>query len=300
MKKDVGLFLKGFAMGAANVIPGVSGGTIAFISGIYERLIKSLKSFDFSILNLLMHGHFREVVGKTDLKFLSILFSGITLSIFSLAHLLEYILKDYETFTLAFFFGLVAASILGVGRQIGKFSLGVIITFFIGYSVAVSIAFITPLEANDHWAYVVLCGMVAISSMILPGLSGSYVLLLMGNYVLMLQSISHLNFKFLIPFVLGCLLGVVMFSRIFNYFFDHFQDATISLLTGFVVGSLLIIWPWKTTHYIEIENREKAAGYDWYFPSFDTEMIIGVGLMLLGFIVVSGIEHLGKKANSQG
>ena len=295
MKKEVGLFLKGFAMGAANVIPGVSGGTVAFISGIYERLIKALKSFDLLILNLLMQGHFREVVGKTDLKFLSILFSGIAMSIFSLANLLEYIIKDYEIFTLAFFFGLVVASSLGVGRQIGKFSLGVLITFFIGYSVATSVAFMTPLEANDHWAYVVLCGVVAISSMILPGLSGSYVLLLMGNYVLMLQSISHLDFKFLIPFVLGCLLGLITFSRILNYFFDHFQDATISLLTGFVVGSLLIIWPWKRTYYINIETREKAVGYDWYFPSFDSEMIIGVGLMLLGFIVVSGIERLGGK-----
>ena len=295
MKKEAGLFLKGFAMGAANVIPGVSGGTVAFISGIYERLIKALKSFDLLILNLLMQGHFREVVGKTDLKFLSILFSGIVMSVFSLANLLEYIIKDYEIFTLAFFFGLVVASSLGVGRQIGKFSLGVLITFLIGYSVAISVAFITPLEANDHWAYVVLCGMVAISSMILPGLSGSYVLLLMGNYVLMLQSISHLDFKFLIPFVFGCILGLVTFSRILNYFFDHFQDATISLLTGFVVGSLLIIWPWKRTHYIKIENWEKAVGYDWYFPSFDSEMIIGVGLMLFGFIVVSGIERLGEK-----
>ena len=295
MKKEAGLFLKGFAMGAANVIPGVSGGTIAFITGIYERLIKALKSFDFSILNLLMQGHFREVLEKTDLKFLSILFSGIALSIFSLAHLLEYIIKGYETFTLSFFFGLIVASSLGVGRQIGKFSLGVLITFLIGYSGAVSVAFITPLEANDHWAYVMLCGVVAISSMILPGLSGSYVLLLMGNYVLMLQSISHLNFKFLIPFVLGCLLGVVIFSRILNYFFDHFHDATLSLLTGCVVGSLLIIWAWKTTHFIKIETREKVVGYDWYFPSFDFDMIIGVGLMVLGFILVSGIERLGEK-----
>ena len=295
MKKEAGLFLKGFAMGAANVIPGVSGGTIAFISGIYERLIKALKSFDLSILKLFRQGHFREIVGKTDLKFLSILFSGIALSIFSLAHILEYIIKYYETFTLAFFFGLVVASSLGVGRQISKFSLSVLITFCIGCSFAVSVALLTPMEANDHWAYVVLCGIVAVSSMILPGLSGSYVLLLMGNYALMLQSISHLNFKFLIPFVLGCLLGLIIFSRLLNYFFDHFQDATISLLTGFVVGSLLIIWPWKTTHYIKIETREKAIGYDWYFPSFDYEMIIGVGLILLGFIVVSGIERLGTK-----
>ena len=295
MKKEAGLFLKGFAMGAANVIPGVSGGTIAFISGIYERLIKALKSFDLSILKLFRQGHFREIVGKTDLKFLSILFSGIALSIFSLAHILEYIIKYYETFTLAFFFGLVVASSLGVGRQISKFSLSVLITFCIGCSFAVSVALLTPMEANDHWAYVVLCGIVAVSSMILPGLSGSYVLLLMGNYALMLQSISHLNFKFLIPFVLGCLLGLIIFSRLLNYFFDHFQDATISLLTGFVVGSLLIIWPWKTTHYIKIETREKAVGYDWYFPSFDYEMIIGVGLILLGFIVVSGIERLGTK-----
>ncbi|MDA9906161.1 DUF368 domain-containing protein [Cyclobacteriaceae bacterium] len=295
MKNAAGLFLKGVAMGAANVIPGVSGGTIAFISGIYERLIKALKSFDLSLLSLLMQGQFRQVAEKTDLKFLSILFSGIAVSIFSLAHLLEYALQFYEVFTLAFFFGLIVASTLGVGRQISKFSLGVLITFLIGFVMAISIAFLTPAAANDHWLYVILCGMVAISSMILPGLSGSYILLLMGNYVLMLQSISQFHFKFLIPFALGCLLGLVIFSRLLSYLFDHFKEATISLLTGFVAGSLLIIWPWKTTNYITIEARQKAVGYDWYFPSFDADLLIGTVLMLLGFVVVSGIERLGAK-----
>ena len=232
---------------------------------------------------------------KTDLKFLTILFSGIAVSIFSLARLLEYALQFYEVFTLAFFFGLIVASTLGVGRQISKFSLGILTTFLIGFIMAISIAFLTPAAANDHWLYVILCGVVAISSMILPGLSGSYILLLMGNYVLMLQSISHFHFKFLIPFALGCLLGLVIFSRLLSYLFDHFKEVTISLLTGFVAGSLLIIWPWKTTNYITIEARQKAIGYDWYFPSFDADLLIGTVLMLLGFAVVSGIERLGAK-----
>ena len=242
-----------------------------------------------------MQGQFRQVTEKTDLKFLSILFSGIAVSVFSLAYLLEYALQFYEVFTLAFFFGLIVASTLGVGRQISKFSLGVLTTFVIGFIVAISIAFLTPAAANDHWLYVILCGLVAISSMILPGLSGSYILLLMGNYVLMLQSISHFHFKFLIPFALGCLLGLVIFSRLLNYLFNHFKEVTISLLTGFVAGSLLIIWPWKTTNYITIEARQKAIGYDWYFPSFDADFLIGTVLMLLGFAVVFGIERLGAK-----
>jgi putative membrane protein len=295
VKNAAGLFLKGVAMGAANVIPGVSGGTIAFISGIYERLIKALKSFDLSLLPLLMQGRFSQIAEKTDLKFLTILFSGIAVSIFSLARLLEYTLQFYEVFTLAFFFGLIVASTLGVGRQISKFSLGILIAFLIGFIMAISIAFLTPAAANNHWLYVILCGMVAMSSMILPGLSGSYILLLMGNYVLMLQSISHFHFKFLIPFALGCLLGLVIFSRLLSYLFDHFKEATISLLTGFVAGSLLIIWPWKTTNYITIEARQKAVGYDWYFPNFDADLLIGTVLMLLGFVVVSGIERLGVK-----
>ena len=295
MKNAAGLFLKGVAMGAANVIPGVSGGTIAFISGIYERLIKALKSFDLSLLPLLMQGRFSQIAEKTDLKFLTILFSGIAVSIFSLARLLEYTLQFYEVFTLAFFFGLIVASTLGVGRQISKFSLGILIAFLIGFIMAISIAFLTPAAANNHWLYVILCGMVAMSSMILPGLSGSYILLLMGNYVLMLQSISHFHFKFLIPFALGCLLGLVIFSRLLSYLFDHFKEVTISLLTGFVAGSLLIIWPWKTTNYITIEARQKAVGYDWYFPNFDADLLIGTVLMLLGFVVVSGIERLGAK-----
>jgi putative membrane protein len=242
-----------------------------------------------------MQGQFRQVTEKIDLKFLSILFSGIAVSIFSLAHLLEFALQFYEVFTLAFFFGLIVASTLGVGRQISKLSLGVLTTFLIGFVMAISIAFLTPAAANDHWLYVILCGVVAISSMILPGLSGSYILLLMGNYVLMLQSISHFHFKFLVPFALGCLLGLVIFSRLLSYLFDHFKEVTISLLTGFVAGSLLIIWPWKTTNYITIEARQKAIGYDWYFPSYDADLLIGTVLMMLGFAVVFGIERLGAK-----
>ena len=156
------------------------------------------------------------------------------------------------------------------------------------------LAFLTPATANDHWLYILLCGIVAISSMILPGLSGSYVLLLMGNYVLMLQAIVDLNVKILIPFGLGCILGLAIFSRVLSYLFDHFKNATISLLTGFVAGSLLIIWPWKTTNYLMINEKQKAIGYDWNLPVIDQEFFIAIGLMAVGFLIVYGIDKLGR------
>ena len=281
-------------MGAANVIPGVSGGTVAFISGIYERLIKALKSFDLQIVKLLFKGRFSELRKKTDLLFLLILFAGIGLSVLSLAGVLEHAFEYYERLTLAFFFGLILASIIGVGRQISEFHLGIVVAFVVGFLVALLLAFLTPATANDNWLYILLCGIVAISSMILPGLSGSYVLLLMGNYVLMLQAIVDLNVKILIPFGLGCILGLAIFSRVLSYLFDHFKNATISLLTGFVAGSLLIIWPWKTTNYLMINEKQKAIGYDWNLPVIDQEFFIAIGLMAVGFLIVYGIDKLGR------
>ena len=281
-------------MGAANVIPGVSGGTVAFISGIYERLIKALKSFDLQIVKLLFKVRFSELRKKTDLLFLLILFAGIGLSVLSLAGVLEHAFEYYERLTLAFFFVLILASIIGVGRQISEFHLGIVVAFVVGFLVALLLAFLTPATANDHWLYILLCGIVAISSMILPGLSGSYVLLLMGNYVLMLQAIVYLNVKILIPFGLGCILGLAIFSRVLSYLFDHFKNATISLLTGFVAGSLLIIWPWKTTNYLMINEKQKAIGYDWNLPVIDQEFFIAIGLMAVGFLIVYGIDKLGR------
>lgn len=286
-------------MGAANVIPGVSGGTIAFITGIYERFIHALKSIDLTAVKLLFSFKFKELFDRVDALFLLIILSGVGISILSLANVLEWAFLNYETLTLAFFFGLIIASVLGVGRQVGRWTLPVIIALLIGISIAVFIAFLPPAESNSAVWYIFLCGVVAVCSMILPGLSGSYILLLMGNYLLVLQAISSFDLKIIVPLAVGCAVGLAAFSRLLSYLFEHAKDLTIALLTGFVIGSLLIIWPWKLTHYQQItEEKLKAVGYEWLLPSIDGSFFIALSLMVLGFLLVYGMEKAAAGKNA--
>lgn len=287
MKIYIGWVMKGLAMGAANIIPGVSGGTIAFITGIYERLINALKSFDLEAIKLLFSGNWKEFSNKTDLTFLACIFLGIAIGIIGLAKVLVFAFDNYEVYTLAFFFGLIIASIIGVGKQISKFSIVSILGLCIGIIIAGGIAFLPPAEANPSFVYLTICGMAAICSMILPGLSGSYILLLMGNYLLVVQAINDLNIGILAPIAVGCVLGMLVFSRILSYLFKHFKDLTISLLTGFVIGSLAIIWPWKVTQYITLDNgKQKTSGYEWFLPEIGTEFVIALSLAIIGFLIV--------------
>ncbi len=296
MKQYLSLFLKGLAMGAANVIPGVSGGTIAFITGIYQRLIDALKAFDLNALKLLLSGDFKVFANKTDLYFLIAIFAGIAVSILSLARVLSYCLEFYEVYTMAFFFGLIIASIFGVGRDISAFNASNILFLLLGVCIAGSIAILPPAEASASFIYLTLCGVVAICSMILPGLSGSYILFLMGNYLLVMEAVGNLNFAVLAPVMLGCLVGFILFSRLLSYLFGNFRDQTVSILTGFVAGSLVIIWPWKITEYMILENgKKKPVGYDWFFPAIDTSFFIAFGLVVIGFVIVWGIERAASR-----
>ncbi|MEP0365732.1 MAG: DUF368 domain-containing protein [Cyclobacteriaceae bacterium] len=292
MNQYLGFFLKGVAMGAANVIPGVSGGTIAFITGIYERLINSLKSFDIGALRLLLTGDWKVFTLKTDLYFLLSILLGVAVSILSFAKVLEWSFANYEIYTLAFFFGLIIASIFGVGKQISSFSLGNMISLLIGVAIAAGIAFLPPAEPNASFVYLVVCGAVAISSMILPGLSGSYILLLMGNYVLVIGAISALEISILLPIAIGCIVGLLLFAQLLSYLFRNFKDITISLLTGFVAGSLAIIWPWKITTYMTLaDGKEKATGYSWFLPELDAAFAIALMFALVGFFIVWWMER---------
>lgn len=278
-------------MGAANVIPGVSGGTVAFITGIYERLINALKNIDLEAIKLLFSDNFRAFAIKIDLSFLVILFLGVFVSILSLAKALEIAFEQYEILTLSFFFGLIIASVITVSRQIGSISMTVVISFIIGASIAIGIAFLPPAQPNDSFIYLTLCGVVAVCSMILPGLSGSYILLLMGNYVLVLKAISSLDVKVLIPVALGCVAGLIVLSRLLSYLFKKFKDATIAVLSGFVAGSLLIIWPWKTAIMEELAGKEKAVGYIWKMPELDLQFVYSILLIVVGFFLVYWMER---------
>ncbi len=283
-------------MGVANVIPGVSGGTVAFITGIYERLINALKSIDLQSLKLLFSGDVREFSKRISLNFLATLFLGVFVGILSLAKLLELAFEYYEVCTLAFFFGLILASIVAVTKQVDAFTVGTAVSFLIGTAIAISMAFLPPAQPNGSFIYLVLCGVAAVASMILPGLSGSYILLLMGNYSLVLRAVSSFDFSILIPMVAGCVIGLIALSRLLSYFFQNLKNQTIGVLAGFVAGSLLIIWPWKTSLTASFDGKEKTIGYTWNLPEIDAQLLVASFLMLLGFTLVFWMEkHANKR-----
>ncbi len=304
MKHYLILLLKGFGMGAANVIPGVSGGTIALVTGIYEQLINSLKSFNLQAIKLLFSGRFKSFIEHTQLKFLVSVFSGTALSIVTLAKLLEFFFTKNEQLVWSFFFGLIIATIYYVGNMVKSWNISSFVFLVLGVVFASSLAFLKPVTQDDSFYYLIICGIVSVASMILPGLSGSYVLILMGNYkLIMLQSVSDpiSNLNILIPVVLGGIFGFLGLSHGISFVLKKFYNSTISLLTGFVVGSLLIIWPWK----IPLETivgrggELKVVSYSWVFPDLSlTENIFCLILIFLGIFVVWLIEYLGSKINS--
>jgi putative membrane protein len=302
------LFLKGVAMGAANVIPGVSGGTIAFITNIYEELIKSLKSFDIIAIGLLTRFRFRAFSRHVNLKFLIVLFSGVFLSIITLGRVLKYLFDNFSVLVWSFFFGLILASVYFVGKNISKWNAGSIISLITGTLIAVIIAYLNPANENSNMFYLFICGIIAMASMLLPGLSGSFVLILLGNYQLIfLEAVPDFNMKVLIPVVIGSGAGFIILSRVISYLLDNFRDSTIGLLTGFILGSLIIIWPWKQAVYLVNETgdivlkngKQIVESYQWYSPEILNSETWMAGLfILIGVIVVILIEGLAKLQKS--
>jgi putative membrane protein len=306
LKKYIVLALKGAGMGAANVIPGVSGGTVALITGIFEELINSIKSFDLEALKLLFTGKFKQFAEYVNLKFLLSIFLGVFISIVSLAKLLEFLFANYPIYIWAYFFGLILASIYFVGRTVHKWSAMVIITFIIGALFALYISFMSPANENDNFLYLMLCGVVAICSMILPGLSGSFVLILMGNYkLIVIDAITNMRFEILLPVLIGAGVGLVAFSHLLAWIYKRFRDETISTLTGFILGSLIILWPWKNSFDISgsiipvngvgafidangtVISDIKVFGYKQILPeNFDTTIIIALTFILTGIISI--------------
>ena len=283
-------------MGIANVIPGVSGGTIALITGIYEDLINSLKSFDNKALKLIISIDIQGFIKHTNLYFLIAVFGGSIVSVFSIASLFKYLLEDEkkEILVWAFFFGLIISSIYFVGKRITKWNTATIISLIIGTLVAISLSFITPASESDNLFFVFICGIIGISGMMLPGLSGSFILILMGNYeLLMVTAITELNILLLSVFFLGSVFGLMSFSHILSWVFKHYKNQTLALLTGFILGSLSIIWPWKeVAESIIIKGKEKIIAYNWYFPNeLNTETIIAILLMLGGILSVYALEN---------
>ena len=304
MKEYLSYFLKGMAVGIANIIPGVSGGTIALITGIFERLIDAIKSFDIKALKLLLSGNWKAFTEKTDFYFLLSLFTGVAGAIITLAKLFDYLFHHYPVYIWAYFFGLVLASVYYVGKTVEKWKTSVIISFLIGTAIAVAVSVINPAKENDSFIYLLLCGVVAVCSMILPGLSGSFVLILMGNYQLVaIRAINEMDFSVLIPVGIGAVVGLIAFSHVLSWVFKRYKDQTIAMLTGFILGSLSILWPWKEAVYLKndagefiMKHGEKiVAKYTVVFPAtINNEVILGFVFMVIGYMTIVLVERLAK------
>ena len=293
MKRYIILFFKGMAMGVANVIPGVSGGTIALITEIYEELINSLKSFDKKALELIISLDFSTFIQHTNLYFLLSVFGGSIASVFSIASLFKYLFLHSPILIWAFFFGLIIASIYFVGKRIRQWNSSSILSLIIGTLAALFLSFITPASENSNLFFVFLCGIIGISGMMLPGLSGSLILILMGNYeLLMVTAVTDLNILILSVFFLGSAFGLISFSHILSWVLKYYKKQTLSLLTGFILGSLSIIWPWKeVADSIIVKGKEKVIAYNWYFPNaLNTENILAFLLILVGIFSVYALE----------
>ena len=239
------LSLKGIAMGAADVVPGVSGGTIAFISGIYEELIESINQINLGALKILRKEGIKAFWNYINGTFFLFLFAGIIISIASLAKVVTYFLEVHPVLIWSFFFGLIVASVWLVGKTIKKWSLGVVLTLLIGTAIAFYISSIQSVANVDAKWYIFLSGAIAICAMILPGISGSFILVLMGTYHIVLEAVKSRDLMIIGLFAIGCLVGLLTFARLLKYLFNHFKEVTIALLTGFMIGSLYKVWPWK-------------------------------------------------------
>jgi putative membrane protein len=294
--------LKGMGMGAANVIPGVSGGTIALITGVFERVINAIKSFDGKAFSLFFKWRIRELFEHVDFYFLVALGSGMIISIVSLARIFKFLFASYPILIWAFFFGLILASVYYVGKTIGKWNSAVVVFFIVGAIIAILISFMNPATQNESFFYLFICGIVAVCSMILPGLSGSFVLILLGNYELvMIDAVNEGNISVLGPVILGGIVGIISLSHILSWVYKKFKDHTIAILTGFILGSLSILWPWKNEIYrmdelgnfILKDSNKIVQGYDLYFPeSISTEVILAFALAIAGFGVIALMEKM--------
>ena len=304
MKQYINYFIKGMAVGIANIIPGVSGGTIALITGIFERLINAIKSFDLKALQLLFKGNWKAFAQKTDFYFLLALFAGIVIAIVALARIFDFLFHHYPVYIWAYFFGLVLSSVYYVGKTVEKWKAATIVSFVVGTAFAIAISLINPATANDNFFYLILCGVVAICSMILPGLSGSFVLILMGNYQLIaIDAINNRDLGIIIPVGIGAVAGLIAFSHVLSWVFKRYKDQTIAMLTGFILGSLGILWPWKEPDYLTnaagefiMKHGEKViARYSMILPQqINTEVIFGIAFMILGILSIVVVEYLAQ------
>ena len=301
------LTLKGMAMGAADVVPGVSGGTIAFISGIYEELISTIDSINLSALKTLFKEGVKPFWRQINGTFLVFLFSGIILSIGLLSSIVIGLLSSHPILVWSFFLGLIIASIWLVGKTVTKWNVKTTFGLIIGTGIALWVSSIQTVASVDANWYIVLSGAIAICAMILPGISGSFILILLGSYHTVYGAIKDLNFMIIGLFGLGCILGLLSFSKVLKYLFTKFKNVTIAILTGFMIGSIYKVWPWKIKIgteplVVHSDGREDymmsnvlPGGYE-----DDSQLVLSILCLLIGIVLIVVLERVGPKEEKQG
>lgn len=292
MKNYLQWLIKGLAMGAADVVPGVSGGTLAFILGIYERLLAAISSIDTAAVKLLLKGRFSALWQHIDGTFLLCLFSGILLSIFSLANVISYLLEHRPVPLWAFFNGLILASLPVLLRSV-SWSAARLLLLVLGIVFAVAVGMLAPVQLQPAPYMFFLAGAIAICAMILPGISGSFILLILGMYAPIMLAVTELRFTTLALVAAGCLVGLLSFSRLLNWLLKHFHDATLALLTGVVIGALYRIWPWQ-------HNQQVLSPWQYQQLVANHDLLPAIMAVIAGILVITLLLNLERLFNTAG
>ena len=291
--------LKGVAMGAADVVPGVSGGTIAFISGIYEELITSINNINFSLIKTWRSNGFKSFWQKLNGNFLIALFLGVFTSLFSLATLVSWLLENEPILLWSFFFGLVTASIFFVGKEISKWNLSIVLFLMVGAAIAYFITTLPVSENSTSLPYLFVSGAIAVCAMILPGISGAFILVLLGSYKTILDAVHERDVKIVLTVGLGAIFGLLSFAKLLKWMFSHYKNLTLALLTGFILGSLNKIWPWKlvleskTIGEKIIPIREQNVS-PFAFEG-DNQLMFAIIAAIIGFSLIFILEKLASR-----
>ena len=325
--QKIALFLKGLAMGAANKVPGVSGGTVSFVLGFYEELIYSFRKINFIAFKLLINFRFKSFYSYVNGPFLLLVMGGSIFSYFSISLVLDYFLQYYELYVWSWFFGMIIGSVYYIGKDFGKWNSANTISLIVGISVGLGISFLNPARENDNLWFVFICGIIGVSGMTLPGLSGSFILILMGNYVLLLvDSVNELLFvvtnlitgnfevledlekirylKIISVFTLGSVFGLVSISHVLGYVLKRWNAIVTAIIIGFITGSLGIVWPWKKAIYLinnetfllDKKGNKIIENYNRFIPDFSLlETWVAIFYIIFGILLVLSIDYYGRK-----
>lgn len=314
-------------MGAANKVPGVSGGVVAFVGGFYEEFIYSLQKINKKAFKLLINGRFKSFYQYTNGQFLLLLILGMVVSYFSVSKILDYLIVHYELYVWSAFFGMIIGSIYYIAKDFGEWNRKYLAYLISGVIAGIALSSFEPVGENKNLIFVFICGIISVSGMTLPGLSGSFILMLLGNYVLLLvDSVNALYDTFadifqgdfswiyndyridllqiLAVFTLGSLMGLITLSHALAYVLKHFKKATYAVIIGFIAGSLGVVWPWKEDSFaldasgnilLDNNGREIITGYQRYFPSeFGTETILAIIFIVFGILIVLSLDWYEK------